>query len=541
MHAIKRAAGANMTTKPRIEIYDTTLRDGTQAQGVSLSLQDKLTIAEALDRLGVDFIEGGYPLSNQKDEAFFVEIRKRSLKNARVAAFGMTRRKGFAPEQDEGMQALLHSEAPVITIVGKTWDLHVREVLSVPPEENLRMIADSIGIMVKHGRHAVYDAEHFFDGWRANPDYALATLRAAHEAGANCLALCDTNGGSLPEDIARGISAVLAALPGVKLGIHCHNDGELAVANSLAAVVSGATQIQGTINGIGERCGNADLVAIIANLALKYKYDVLRAGTLKHLAEASRFVYEVANLNFRDNQPFVGASAFAHKGGMHVHAVQRNTSTYEHIDPAVVGNARRILVSELSGVSNIAATAPAKFGISQDKAAQRKVLKALMDMENEGYQFEAAEASFEMLIRRTLGGTWYRSLFELDHYRCIILRQNVGPAITEATVKLLENGNPAHTVAEGDGPVNALHKALCAALRGRYPMVDDLHLTDYKVRVVNTAAETAARVRVVIDWHDAGKETYFGSVGVSENIIDASWRAIVDAMEHKILTTSENA
>ena len=524
-----------MSNDKRIEIYDTTLRDGTQAQGVSLSLQDKFLLAQALDSLGVDYIEGGYPLSNPKDEAFFAEVRALTFKHAKLAAFGMTRRKGLKAADDEGMKALLASGAPVVTIVDKTWDLHVREVLRVSEQENLDMIADSLALMVKEGRQTIYDAEHFFDGWRANPQYALKTLQVALQAGADCLALCDTNGGSLPDAIGQAVDAVRAALPSARLGVHCHNDGELAVANSLTAVLHGACQVQGTMNGIGERCGNADLAAVISNLRVKLGYECLQPKTLAKLTEVSRFVYEVANLNFRENQPFVGAAAFAHKGGMHVHAVQRNVSTYEHMDPAVVGNSRRILVSELSGVSNIAAKAPLKFQIADDRAAQKKILTALMDMENQGYQFEAAEASFELLIRRTLGGTWYRRLWELDHYRCMIMRKNGGEAMTEATVKVLLDGQPRHTVTEGNGPVDSLKKALSAALRERYPKIDDLHLVDYKVRVVNTSAETATKVRVVIDWHDATGAAYFGSVGVSENIIDASWLAITDAIEYKLL------
>lgn len=531
----------NQNDKPRIEVYDTTLRDGTQAQGVSLSMEDKLAVAEALDALGVDYIEGGYPLSNPKDEAFFAEMRRRDLKHAKLAAFGMTRRRGIQAAEDTGMKALLASEAPVVTIVGKSWDLHVREVLRVEEDENRRMIADSVGICVQAGREVVYDAEHFFDGYRADGQFALATLAAAVEAGAGCLSLCDTNGGMLPEDIAEIVTVVARRFPDVRVGIHCHNDGDLAVANSLAAVACGATHVQGTINGIGERCGNADLVSVIANLAVKRGHSVLVDGAVQRLTETSRYVYEVANLNFRDNQPFVGASAFAHKGGMHVHAVQRNVHTYEHMDPEQVGNARRILVSELSGASNIAVAAPAKFQLAEDKEGQRKVLAEVMRLENEGYQFEAAEASFETLIRRTLGGPWYRPLWELDHYRCMILRRDGDEVGTEATVKLLVEGDYRHTVAEGDGPVDSLHSALRMALRGQYPAVDDLHLADYKVRVVNTAAETAARVRVVIDWHDPVRGSYYGSVGVSENIIDASWRAIVDALEYKILNESEQS
>ena len=528
-------------TNTRIEIYDTTLRDGSQALGVSLSGQDKLLIAEALDRLGVDYIEGGYPLSNPKDEAFFRDVRKLPLENARIAAFGMTRRKDAPADRDEGMLALLASEAPVVTIVGKSWDMHVRDVLQVHPDENLAMIAESVALLAQRGRETIFDAEHFFDGWRENPAYALATLRAAHQAGAVRLVLCDTNGGSLPQQIADALDAVTAELPAATLGIHCHNDCDLAVANSLAAVSHGAVHVQGTMNGIGERCGNADLSAVIGNLAIKCGRSCLRPGRLERLTEVSRFVYEVANLNLRENQPFVGAGAFAHKGGMHVHAVRRNVRSYEHMDPAAVGNTRRVLVSELSGASNIAATAPAKFGIGEDKAAQRKILKALMQMENGGYQFEAAEASFEVLIRRTLGGSWYRTLWDMDHYRTVIMKRDGAPTDTEAVVKVRIGGDVRHTVAEGDGPVDSLYRALREALHGHYPAVDRLHLVDYKVRVVNTAAETAAKVRVMIDWHDQATAGYFGSVGVSENIIEASWLAIVDAIEFTVLNSLDRA
>jgi len=525
------------TPQPRIEIYDTTLRDGTQALGVSLSVQDKLLIAHAMDDLGVDYIEGGYPLSNPKDEAFFQEVAKASFRTAKVTAFGMTRRKGVAADDDASMQALLRSECPTLTVVGKTWRLHVRDVLRVSDEENLAMIADSVGLLVSRGREVIYDAEHFFDGWRDDAEYALETLRAAGEAGARTLVLCDTNGGSLPEEIARCVDAVREALGGAAIGIHCHNDCGLAVGNTLAAVRRGAVHVQGTMNGIGERCGNADLSAVIGNLAVKYRRACLQPGTLIKLTEVSRFVYEVANLNLREGQPFVGAGAFAHKGGMHVHAVRRNVRSYEHIDPAVVGNARRILVSELSGVSNIAATAPLKFGIADDKDAQRRVLRRVMELESEGYQFEAAEASFEVLIRRTLAGEWYRKLWELDHYRTVIFKHGEAGSDTEAIVKLKIDGDVKHTVAEGDGPVDSLYTALRAALRGHYPAVDELHLVDYKVRVVNTAAETAAKVRVVIDWHDSATAGYFGSVGVSENIIEASWLAVVDAIEFTVLNS----
>ena len=525
--------------RKRIFTYDTTLRDGTQALGVSLSLQDKLLIAQALDALGVDYIEGGYPLSNPKDATFFQEIRKRPLRNARIAAFGMTRRRDTLAQDDAGMKALLASETEAVTIVGKSWDLHVNEVLRVSLDENLAMIADSIRLMVERQREAIYDAEHFFDGWKANRDYALRTLRAAREAGAACLVLCDTNGGSMPHLVAEAVDDVRAELPGAALGIHCHNDCGLAVANTLEAVTSGARHVQGTVNGIGERCGNADLTTLIANLAIKCDCDVLVDGVLTKLTEVSRFVYEVANMNFQENQPFVGAAAFAHKGGMHVHAVRRASRTYEHMAPALVGNARRVLVSELSGVSNIAATVPAKFGLADDRDAQKRILDRVTELENAGYQFEAAEASFEVLIRRTLGGHWHRRLWDLDHYRTVIYKHDDAPAGTEAIVKVRLGEEVCHTVAEGDGPVDSLYKALRMALRGQYPAVDELHLVDYKVRVVNTAAETAAKVRVIIDWHDAATMGYFGSVGVSENIIEASWLAVTDAIEYTVLNSQD--
>lgn len=525
------------TETRRIEIYDTTLRDGTQMQGVSLSMKDKLEIAERLDSLGVDYIEGGYPMSNPKEEQFFHEVAKMDFRNARLAAFGMTRRRDIKAADDLGMQTLLESGAPVVTIVGKTWDLHVREVLRVSEDENLSMIFDSVEIMAKAKRETIYDAEHFFDGYRANPQYALKTLQAARDAGGQCLVLCDTNGGFMPEQIVEVVQSVRTALPDAPLGIHCHNDSDLAVANSLAAVQCGISQVQGTINGIGERCGNADLIAIAANLALKYSYDVLKPGSLERLTETSRYIYELANLNLRENQPFVGSSAFAHKGGMHVHAVQRNVDTYEHIAPALIGNSRRILISELGGKSNIVAKVPAKFQVTEDKDAQAKILSQVMAMEHEGYEFESAEASFEMLVRKVLGGKWYSRLWELDHYRCVILKRDGEAASTEGIVKIRVADQVEHTVAEGDGPVDSLLTALRAGLTGKYPQLKNLHLMDYRVRVVNTRAESAARVRVVIDWRDTSDESYFGSVGVNENIIDASWLALTDAIEYKLLKT----
>ena len=517
----------------RISIYDTTLRDGSQGEGVNFSLVDKLAITRKLDELGFDFIEGGYPLSNPKDAEYFREVRKLALKQARVAAFGMTRRKNAKAEDDTCIRALLDAETPVITIVGKTWDMQVREVLGASLEENLRMIEDSLACCKAAGREVFYDAEHFFDGFKANREYALDTLRAAERAGASVAILCDTNGGTLPEEVAEAVGAARQALR-CEIGIHCHNDSDVATANTLAGVRGGATQVQGTINGIGERCGNADLVAVVANLALKRGYEVLRPDSVARLTELSRYVYETANMNFRPGQPFVGSSAFAHKGGMHTHAVAKLSSSYEHLEPTLVGNERRILVSELSGQSTIL-TKTAKYRIAQDKALMARILAQVQDLENEGYEFEAAEASFDLLVKRCMG--LYVPKFEREAYRVSIVAGPDGVAATEATVKLAVGEERMHTACEGDGPVNALDGALRKALLGKYPRLSELHLVDYKVRVVNAREETAARVRVVIEWRDG--ETVWGTVGVSENVVEASWRAIGDAMEYKLAKDEE--
>lgn len=519
----------------RIDIYDTTLRDGSQGEGVNFSLQDKLLITRRLDDLGVDYIEGGYPLSNPKDYEYFQEVQNLSLSHAKVAAFGMTRRKGVSPEEDTCIRALLESGTPVVTIVGKTWDLHVKEILNTTLEENIQMIADSVAYCRSQGREVLYDAEHFFDGYRNNPEYAVKTLKAAQEAGATVLILCDTNGGTLPEDLGAITKEVHGQLE-AKIGIHCHNDSDVAVANSLAAVANGATQVQGTINGIGERCGNADLVSIIANLAIKQGYEVLKPNRLDHLTEVSRYVYETANMNFRPSQPFVGMSAFAHKGGMHTHAVARCTASYEHIDPVQVGNERRILVSELSGNSTILAKTT-KYALSHDREMMRKILNRVQDLENEGYEFEAAEASFDLLVKKTLG--LYQARFERLSYRVNIEADEGNEPRTEATVKVKIGHHLMHTVSEGDGPVNALDGALRKALLDYFPRLKEMHLVDYKVRVVNARAETAARVRVVIEWRD--EKAVWGTVGVSENIIEASWLALLDSFEYKLFKDEEEA
>ncbi len=517
----------------RISIYDTTLRDGSQGEGINFSLQDKLLLTRRLDELGVDYIEGGYPLSNPKDFEYFQAVRSIPLKRAKVVAFGMTRRKNCDPASDTCLKALIESQAPVLTIVGKTWDLHVRDILGTDLDENLRMIADSVAFCKAAGREVFYDAEHFFDGFKANPEYALQTLKAAESAGASVVILCDTNGGTMPEQIGECVARVRDSLK-CEVGIHCHNDCELAVANSLAAVRRGATQVQGTMNGIGERCGNVDLVSVIANLALKYGYELLLPGSLVRLTETSRYVYEIANMNFRSGQPFVGQSAFAHKGGMHTHAVAKNPLSYEHINPEKVGNERRILVSELSGQSTILAKTT-KYDITNDKALMAKILNQVQDLEHAGYEFEAAEASFDLLVKKAMGQ--YKPWFERLTYRVNIEHDQMGSPLTEATVKLRVGNSIQHTVSEGDGPVNALDGALRKALLPEYPHLAELQLVDYKVRVVNARAGTAARVRVVIESRDGAD--VWGTVGVSENIIEASWLALVDSIEYKLYKDAE--
>ncbi len=518
----------------RIEIYDTTLRDGSQGEGVSFSVEDKLQVCRRLDELGVDFIEGGYPLSNPKDAAFFAQAKELSLRHSKLTAFGMTRRKGIAASEDVGLNALLAAETQYVTNVGKSWDIHAREVLGVSLEEHIAMIHDSVDYLTRQGRKVIYDAEHFFDGLKANSEFALATIKAAADAGAVLICLCDTNGGTLPPQVQSGVKEAIAAV-GIPVGIHPHNDSGLAVANALAAVTAGATQVQGTINGIGERCGNVDLTTVIANLRLKLGVDCLQGDSLEHLTEVSRFVFETANLNPINNQPYVGVSAFAHKGGMHVHAVNKMASAYEHVDPSLVGNTRRILVSELSGISNVAAKAGRKFNIENDRAALRKVLEQINELEANGYQFEAAEGSFELILRKVIGR--YRKFFNLQSYRCAVSRTAEASPTTKATLAVTARGQQIHSSAEGDGPINALDGALRRALEPIYPAIGQLHLIDYKVRVVNSGAESAAKVRVVIQYRSP--EGIFGTVGVSENIIEASWLALVDAMEYRLIHDDE--
>ncbi|MHC4176368.1 MAG: citramalate synthase [Planctomycetota bacterium] len=519
----------------RIEIYDTTLRDGAQAEGISFSLQDKILLTQRLDSLGFDYVEGGCPESNEKDREYFLGVARLDLKHVQVCAFGMTRRKGVRAEEDRGLEMLLESAAPVITLVGKASGFHVAEVLQASPGENLEMIGESVRFLIEAGREVIFDAEHFFDGWRADPDYALSTLTTAAKTGARLVVLCDTNGGSMPEEIAEITRAVVDRVP-VPVGIHCHNDCDLAVASSLAAVRTGAVHVQGTINGFGERCGNADLISVIANLAVKHQgYEVLQGTGSEHLTELSRYVYEMVNMNFRTHQPFVGKSAFAHKGGMHVSAIARTTASYEHIDPQRVGNERRILLSELSGRANILALT-SRLNIPRDGELMDRILARVVSMENAGYQFEAADASFDLLVRRCAGT--FRPHFDTLHYHVNVDNKAGGEVTAEAVVKIRVGEDVCFEAAEGHGPIDALDAAIRKALNGRFPALNKLHLVDYKVRVINAEAATAAGVRVVIESQD--EDDVWGTVGVSENIIEASWIALIDSYEYKLYKDEES-
>ena len=521
-----------MTGTRHIEIYDTTLRDGCQAEDIAFTVEDKLRITERLDEFGVRYIEGGWPGSNPRDEAFFKAAQKLHLKQAQIAAFGATRRAGTKASDDQNLKMLLQAETPVVTIVGKTWGLHVRDDLRISQVQNFQVIHDSISFLKRHAKKVIFDAEHFFDGFHDNVEFAVKCCRVAAEAGADLICMCDTNGGRLPHEIAAAVDAVRQAVD-TPLGIHCHNDSELAVANSLTAVQHGVTQVQGTVNGIGERCGNVNLCSVIANLQLKMNYKVVNPAQLRRLRELSHFVWELANLEPNKRQPFVGLSAFAHKGGLHVAAVQKNPLTYEHIDPTVVGNRQRVLVSDLSGRSNILYKAQ-EFGVDVEtvKPAVKLVLAEVKELENKGFQFEGAEASFELLMQKGLNGK-VRS-FRLIGFRVIDeKRKEDEPPLSEATIMIEgPDGGIEHTAATGNGPVNALDRALRKALRQFYPQIDEVELLDYKVRVLGGGEGTGATVRVLIESGD-GHERW-GTVGVSPNVIEASWQALVDSIEYKL-------
>jgi 2-isopropylmalate synthase len=531
MAGLVAAAGEEPSMSRVIRIYDTTLRDGTQGEGVSFSMEDKVRLASRLDAFGIHYIEGGWPGSNPKDLRFFRRMQDVALKHAKLAAFSMTRRAGGATDSDPNMRAIIDSGAPVATIVGKAWDFHVTGALETTLDENLAMIHDSIAWLRPRMEEVLFDAEHFFDGFRANREYALATVKAAAAAGARWLVLCDTNGGTLPADVVAVVRAVKQAVT-TPLGIHVHNDAECAVANSLAAVLEGVDQVQGTVNGYGERCGNANLVSIIPTLVLKLGLDCIPVPHLRELRDLSRFVSELANRTPWSAQPYVGDSAFAHKGGMHVSAVQKHPETYEHVDPQAIGNHRRVLVSELAGKSNILWKAR-EYGIDLDRDTpdSRRILDRLKALEDEGFQFEGAEASFELLMERALGR--HRPYFELDAYRVIVEERSAAEEpVAEATVRVRVKGILEHTAAAGNGPVNALDHALRKALEEFYPNLRELRLLDYKVRILDESKGTAAKTRVLITSGD-GRETW-GTVGVADNIIEASWQALVDSVEFKL-------
>jgi 2-isopropylmalate synthase len=519
-------------TMSHIVIYDTTLRDGSQTEGISFSVNDKIKITEKLDDLGVHYIEGGWPGSNPKDVEYFNAMKKKKLKNAKLAAFGSTRRANIKTTDDLNLKALIASDAKTITIFGKTWDLHVTDIIKTSLEENLKMIRDSVAFLKSHKKEVFYDAEHFFDGYKNNPQYALRTVLAAQEAGADCIVFCDTNGGTLPEEVAGIIEEIKPHIT-TAIGIHTHNDMDLAVANSLAAIEAGATQVQGTFNGLGERCGNADLCTVIGILHTKMNRKSIPDAKVKHLMEASYFLSEISNIKLPDNHAFVGHSAFAHKGGVHIDAIIKNPLAYEHIKPELVGNRSRLLTSELAGKMPIILKAE-KLGITIDKKSPeaQELLKLLQDKENEGYQFEAADASFELFLRRRLKKM--PEFFEVDGFEVMTAKKDgVVKATANVEIKVGKSSAKVKGAGKSSGPVGALDMALRQALNKSYPQIQEMHLSDYKVRVLNSNDGTAAKVRVLVesqDTHDA-----WTTVGVHENIIEASWEALVDSIEYKLL------
>ncbi len=534
----------------KVTLYDTTLRDGTQGEGVSLSCDDKLRIARRLDEFGMAYIEGGWPGSNPKDIEFFDRAQTElSLQHARLAAFGSTCKAGVDPAEDEQVGLLIRANTPAVTVFGKTWDLHVTEVLRTTLDENLRMIRETVRYLKRHGKEVIYDAEHFFDGYRTNPEYALSTLKAAIIGGADSIVLCDTNGGSLPWQVGEAVDTVLnevfgqaspdaprpSSLAHVTLGIHAHNDSETGVANTLEAVRHGCTQVQGTVNGYGERCGNANMISVIPDLQLKMGYDCVPEENLRELVELSRYVSEMANLNPDTHQPFVGQSAFAHKGGTHVNAVVKYVMSYQHIDPALIGNETRVLVSELSGKDNIA-TKRREFGLDGlSKEEERRILQQIKELENAGFAFESAEASVDLMLRRVRPG--YEQPFAMIDYTAAVEHRAGRGMFSEATVKVRVGERIFHEVAEGNGPVNALNRALRKAIMPFYPRLRRVHLTDYKVRILDSDSGTAAMTRVLIDFSDGDRQ--WTTVGASTNIIEASWIALSDSVEYYILTDGE--
>lgn len=514
-----------------VQIYDTTLRDGSQAEGISFSCEDKVKIALKLDKMGFHYIEGGWPGSNPKDLDFFSSVRGHGLKNSKLAAFGSTRRAGIKAENDTNVQAILRTGVQVATIFGKSWDFHVKKALGITLEENLAMIRDTLAFLKSRGLEVIYDAEHFFDACKANPDYALGTVKAAKEGGASTIVLCDTNGGSLPPEIKEITELVVGKLD-IPVGIHAHNDTDVAVANSIAAVHAGAVQVQGTVNGYGERCGNANLCSIIPNLSLKCGIETIPRDRLAHIAEMSHYVSEVANVNPNTHQPYVGVSAFAHKGGVHVSALMKDSRLYEHIDPELVGNRRRVLVSELSGISNMLYKyKELDLNIDEQNQESKRILEEIKNLENRGFQFEGAEGSFELMLRKAYDG--YIEPFTLEALRLLVEVKQDGPAYSEAIIKMRVGDRVVHTAAEGNGPVNALDNALRKALESFFPCIRSMRLTDYKVRVIDEKDGTGAVVRVHIETGDGQRS--WGTVGVSGNIIEASWQALADSLAYGLL------
>ncbi|KFD42513.1 transferase [Peptococcaceae bacterium SCADC1_2_3] len=519
-----------------VEIYDTTLRDGTQGEGISFSVEDKIKITLKLDKLGFHYVEGGWPGSNPKDITYFKRIQEHRLVNTKIVAFGRTRKPGMEAAEDKNIRSILEAKVSTAAIVGKSWDFHVTRALATSLSENLNMVKQSVAYLSQNGLAVFYDAEHFFDGFKANPEYALATLKAAREGGAKVIVLCDTNGGSLPHEMGPIIDQVKKEI-NLPLGIHCHNDGELAVANTVAAVQAGASQVQGTINGYGERCGNTNLCSVIPNLTLKCKVITIPFNNLVRLTELARYVSELANMHPLSSQPYVGSSAFAHKGGVHASAILKEASTYEHIDPAIVGNQRRILVSELSGTSNLLYKYK-EFNFIPPVTGEenRTILKEIKELEHQGYQFEGAEGSLELRLRKIYQG--HKERFKLENLRVIIEKRENGTVYSEATIKITINNHTVHTAAEGNGPVNALDNALRKAIEEAYPEIKKMHLTDYKVRVLDEKDGTGAMVRVLIETGDGQRS--WGTVGVSPNIIEASWQALVDSIAYGLLKKEES-
>jgi 2-isopropylmalate synthase len=526
----------NRVKMRRIFIYDTTLRDGSQGAGISFTIEDKIKIVKVLDSFGVSYIEGGYPGANPKDDLFFEQMKKVDLKNAKLTAFGSTHRKGIKAEKDDVLKAILKSGVKVACIFGKSWDLHVKQVLKITNEENLKMIYESISFLKSKKIEVIFDAEHYFDGYKSNKIYTFEVVNAAIAAGADAICLCETNGGMLPSDIRIIVKKTITAFPDVKFGMHAHNDSDCAVANSIVAVEEGCLLVQGTINGIGERCGNANLCSIVSAFQIKKDYECVSSKNLKKLSEISRYVNEISNLIPNDSEPYVGKNAFAHKAGIHVSAIKRAPETYEHIDPSLVGNSRRILISDLAGKSNVVFKATEmNLGIENAPEKVKKIVEIVKAKESEGFQYEDAEASFFLMTKKILDS--FKPFFALKGYRVVVEKYLTGEIISEATVKLDIRGKEEHAVAEGDGPVNALDRCLRKALIKYYPEIEGAVLTDFKVRVINSNANTAAKVRVLIESSDFSKS--WGTVGVNENIIDASWQALSDSIEYKLLSKSK--